>query len=141
VPSSTRRRASSRVVARLCRPTPRSRDARKPIETSRSSSPPAPRHRSVRHSGRGFMPRVYRSRAFARRETFVSHCVGSEAHVVCAARARASPSHPSVAAPRDARARRVGSGGRRRAAMDDDVARGARGRRARGSRSTRATRR
>lgn len=32
-----------------------------------------------------------------------------------------------VAAPRDARARRVGSGGRRRAAMDDDVARGAPG--------------
>ena len=50
-----RARASSRVVARLFRTTARSRDACKPIETSRSSSPPAPRHRSVRHSGRGFM--------------------------------------------------------------------------------------
>ena len=55
VPSSTRRRASSRGVARLFRPTPRSLVTCKPIETSRSSSPPAPRHRSVRHSGRDFM--------------------------------------------------------------------------------------
>jgi hypothetical protein len=61
VPSSTRRRAASRGVARLFRPTPRSRDARKPIETSRSSSPPAPRHRSVRHSGRDFMGFIVRA--------------------------------------------------------------------------------
>ena len=53
--------AASRVVARLSRPTPRSRDARKPIETSRSSSPPAPRHRSVRHSGRDFMGFIVRA--------------------------------------------------------------------------------
>lgn len=54
-------RASSRGVARLFRPTPRSLVTCKPIETSRSSSPPAPRHRSVRHSGRDFMGFIVRA--------------------------------------------------------------------------------
>ena len=59
-------RASSRGVARLFRPTPRSLVTCKPIETSRSSSPPAPRHRSVRHSGRDFMRCGFIVRALSR---------------------------------------------------------------------------